>query len=730
MKLKRFIPIFLTVLLLLSACEIQRASDDSGDITLTTPEMPPVEVTTIPQPTTPPVPPSEEPAGPEITDISPEGVPAAQAPGPQAVEPGKILLKLTQQADMQARSLGVEQDDVATSGISTLDQALAQIGASELEPLTVQVGKAADKQLEAQAMGGLSQLYSVSFPPENDPTAVAQTLAQDPAVEFAEPNYIASITAEPIFTQPNDPYFKFQWNLQKIQMPAAWDINTGQQAIVAVIDTGIDFNAPDMANTAHLPGYDFHNNDSDPTDDQGHGTHVAGTIDQSTNNGTGVAGIAYQARLLPVKTLGANGEGSYENIIKGIVYAVDQGAQVINMSLAGKNDSQILREAMQYAHNRGVVVVAAAGNHSGPVEYPAAYDDYVIAVAASRYDDTLAPYSNFGPQVDLTAPGGDIDIDQNGDGYADGILQQTFKSSGDGYSYRFFEGTSMASPHVAGVAALLKSVKPGASPAEIQSALMRTARNIGASDHFGAGLVQAADALSMLAGPIIQEPTVSPTHTPIPPTDTPTPTPIPLPSDTPTLIPTATNTPVAPTATFTPEPPTATPSPTIVPITPPTTGEPGTDLLNNGGFETNQGWVFGDTPLRGYYQNGIVHNGAQAAILGTVDGPDKFSFSSVWQAVTLPAEANQITLTAFVYPVSQDTAYNDVQTIAILNRNFKMLRVLSRDLSNDQQWEKHTYDLSDLRGQTIYVYFSVLNRGGTNRPSALFVDDVSLTWTR
>ena len=246
MKLKYIIPIFIiAALLLLPACELQRPGDDSGDITLTTPEPPPVEATTPPGPAT------EEPAGPEPADISPEGVPAAQAPGPQAAEPGKVLLKLTQQADMQARSYGVEEDDVTTSGISTLDQALAQIGASDLEPLTVQVGKAADKQLEAQAVGGLSQLYTVTFGPEQDPVAVAQTLAQDPAVEFAEPNYIASIAAEPVVgpasLQPNDPYFKYQWNLQKIQMPAAWDINAGQGVIVAVVDTGVDFSASDMA---------------------------------------------------------------------------------------------------------------------------------------------------------------------------------------------------------------------------------------------------------------------------------------------------------------------------------------------------------------------------------------------------------------------------------------------------------------------------------------------------
>jgi serine protease len=185
---------------------------------------------------------------------------------------------------------------------------------------------------------------------------------------------------------------------------------------------------------------------------------------------------------------------------------------VINRSLAGRNGSQSLREVMQYAHSRGVVVVAAAGNSNGPVEYPAAYDEFVIAVGATRYDDTRTAYSNFGAEVDLVAPGGDVKVDQNQDGYADGILQQTFKSPGSGYTYLFFEGTSMASPHVAGVAALLLSRKPGASPAEIESILTQTARNLGAPNEYGAGLVQAADALAAIA------------PEPPPATDTPTPT--------------------------------------------------------------------------------------------------------------------------------------------------------------------------------------------------------------
>ena len=746
MKLKIAVPLSLMVLLLISACEVPRPGGEANDISQVTPG---TVITSIPEvsPTTPPevtTPPPASPAPPAIADISPEGVPAPVAPPANEVKEGIVLVKLTEQAAIQARRLELQEGEIVTSGVASLDQKLQQIGATELKPITADVSKATGGEIEIQA-AGVDRLFSVTFPPENNPVEVADTLAEDPAVEYAEPSYIAGIAAEPDshpaqFT-PNDPYYPFQWNFPQIQMPAAWDTTSGSNVIVAVIDTGIDFNAPDLANANRLPGYNFHNENSDTTDDHGHGTHVAGTVAENTNNDLGVAGVAFSARLLPVKVLGANGQGSYDNIIKGITYAVNEGAQVINMSLTGQTGSQALHEAVAYAYNQGVVVVAAAGNSSGAVEYPAAYDDYVIGVGATRYDDTLAPYSNFGPQIDLVAPGGDVDVDQNGDGYGDGILQNTINSSGTGYSYRFFEGTSMASPHVAGVAALLLSVKPSASPAEIEAVMAQTAHNLGPVDYFGAGLLQAADALVAIGGVVVQPTTVTPTATNTP-TSTPTPmptatTPVSGPTDTPS--PTPTDTPTSPppsdtptsTPTFTP---TFTPTPTGTPI-PPTTVTPPPplpgELLVNGGFETDEGWVFGDTPIRGGYDTIVVHSGNRSARLGTMAGPVRFSFSSVWQRVVIPVEASQVRLNAYVYPVSQNQPVScDNQTIAILNDRFEVSRFLSRDLSNSQAWEPRSYDLSEYRGRTIYVYFSVLNRGCTGQPTAMYVDDVSLTWAQ
>jgi serine protease len=702
--LKFVIPLSLIVVLLIAGCEVPRPGGSAPDIA-----QPPVGPTSAqppvgpsaqqPSPTTPaqPATTDQPPAGPD--DIDAQAADAPVAPPAEAVQEGEVLLKLAG---------GVSAQDAGG-----LNQKLSDLGGT-LEPLTDQV-KISGTEVEGDEM---DQLYLVTFPPENDELAVAQSLAADPQVEYAEPNYIAGITAEPGYLlAPNDPYFKFQWNFEKIQMPAAWDRTAGSGITVAIIDTGVDFGAPDLSAANRLPGYDFFNNDTDPTDDNGHGTHVAGTVAQSTNNGVGAAGVAYQARLLPVKALGNNGQGSYDNIIKGIIYAANNGARVINLSLAGRSPSQALRDAVQYAQNQGVVVVAAAGNSGGAVEYPAAYDEFVIAVGATGYSDARAPYSNFGPQIDLVAPGGNTDVDENGDGYADGILQQTFSSPGN-YRYRFFEGTSMASPHVAGVAALILTVKTGASPAEVENILAQTARPLGPGDQFGAGLVQAANALSSLAPstPVTQGPT--PTATTVPPSPTPTPKPI------------------TPTPGATTQPPTAVPptvSPTLIPIVTPTAPpppQPAGELLTNGGFESDQNWLFGDTPLPAVYDSAVVKSGGRAVRLGALVPPGYYSYSSIRQLVTIPAEASRTTLTVNLYPVSPGTQ-DDNYFVMILDQYGRVASTLTRTpVSNSQAWENRSFDLSAFRGQTIYIYIGMLNQGNTYQPSAVYVDDVSLTWGR
>ena len=250
-----------------------------------------------------------------------------------------------------------------------------------------------------------------------------------------------------------------------------------------------------------MPGYDFINNDEHANDDDGHGTHVTGTLAQSTNNALGTAGIAFNCSIMPVKVLSKRGVGSYADIADGIYFAVDNGADIINMSLGGAGDSITLRNAVAYAYNQGVTIVCAAGNEyleGNAPAYPAAYDEYCIAVGATRFDRTRAYYSNTGSYLDLVAPGGDMYVDQNADGYGDGILQQTFGTNPKDWGYWFYEGTSMAAPHVSGIAALLISVGI-TSPDVVREALQSTARDLGPAgwdDEYGWGLVDACAALN------------------------------------------------------------------------------------------------------------------------------------------------------------------------------------------------------------------------------------------
>ena len=328
-------------------------------------------------------------------------------------------------------------------------------------------------------------------------------------VEFAELNYIAEA-----YVFPNDEYYQHQWNFDAINMESAWQSSTGSGTIVAVIDTGIAYEdygayeqAPDLVNTCFVQGYDFINGDTHANDDNAHGTHVAGTIAQSTDNVEGVAGIAFDACLMPVKVLNSRGSGTYAQIADGIYYAANNHADVINMSLGGVYASDILEDAVIYAYNKGVVIVAAAGNENvAQVGYPAAYDN-VIAVGASDYDNNRAPYSCYGPDLDIVAPGGNTNVDLNGDGYSDGILQNTFKSrKPTDFSYYFYQGTSMASPHVAGVAALILSLDPTLSSDSVFAILTTSSSDLGDEGwdvNHSYGLLDAQAALEMVNPPVL-----------------------------------------------------------------------------------------------------------------------------------------------------------------------------------------------------------------------------------
>jgi serine protease len=306
--------------------------------------------------------------------------------------------------------------------------------------------------------------------------------------ESIAPNYIYHA-----LEVPNDPEYSKQWNLRSINVEGAWNNTKGNGATVAVIDTGISL-VTDLKNTKFVQGYDFVNDRVDAADDNGHGTHVAGTIAQSTNNNYGVAGIAYEANLMPLKVLSAEGGGTITDIAEAIRYAADHGADVINMSLGGSGDTSVLREAINYAHQKGVIVVAAAGNsNDSSAAYPSRYPN-VIAVAALDATGMKAPYSNFGAGVDIAAPGG---FTQNGDP-AGGILQNTIDPETGASIFTSLQGTSMAAPHVAGVAALIRSVGVE-DPAQIAEVLKKSARVIQGDElnHFGAGQLDADAAVKL-----------------------------------------------------------------------------------------------------------------------------------------------------------------------------------------------------------------------------------------
>ncbi|WP_445634911.1 Peptidase S8 [Nostoc sp. DSM 114161] len=327
------------------------------------------------------------------------------------------------------------------------------------------------------------------------------------ATEIIEPNYIyrkipqpgeaawlgeflrpeENDEVNPSLTGPNDQYYSKQWNLHKIGIEGAWSQTKGSGVTVAVIDTGIT-KVRDLYETKFVKGYDFVNDKEKADDDNGHGTHVAGTIAQATNNKYGVAGIAYEASLMPLKVLSAYGGGTVADIAEAIKFAADKGADVINMSLGGGGESKLMKEAIEYAHRKGVVIIAAAGNESANgASYPARYP-HVIGVSAIGPDGEKAPYSNFGAGVDISAPGGSE---------AGKILQETINEKGEGV-FLGFQGTSMASPHVAGVAALIKATGIK-EPDEVLKVLKQSARVIqdDGLNYYGAGQLNAEAAVKL-----------------------------------------------------------------------------------------------------------------------------------------------------------------------------------------------------------------------------------------
>ena len=279
---------------------------------------------------------------------------------------------------------------------------------------------------------------------------------------------------------PNDLFYgPYQWNLPAIETERGWKLSRGSDdVVIAVLDTGVQLDHPDLkgriAKGVNLVG------EGDPEDDVGHGTHVAGIIAATVNNGEGVAGLSWHGRIMPVKVLDSTGSGTTYSVAEGIIWATDHGADVINMSLGNYASAEFLHDAIRYAYNHGVVLVAASGNdNTDQPGYPAAYPE-VIAVAATDAGDNRAPYSNYGDYIDVAAPGD--------------AIASTYPDN----QYAALSGTSMASPHVAALAGLIKSVNPELTNEEIADIMRKTAVDLGDKGrdvYFGYGRIDIMRAL-------------------------------------------------------------------------------------------------------------------------------------------------------------------------------------------------------------------------------------------
>jgi serine protease len=361
-----------------------------------------------------------------------------------------------------------------------------------------------------------TKLYRAHVDPSRE-QAIIDALSKRSDVEIAEPDSFMQLSPDEQALEvdpgtahegfPNDPLYAKQWNLRQIGMPDAWKLAQGNGVVVAVLDTGVAYEdyknfhvLEDLKGLTFVDPYDFVGNNKHANDDHAHGSHVTGTIAQMTNNGLGVAGVALDVKIMPLKVLSGSGSGSVGGIADAIRYAADHGAKVINMSLGGAFPSRVLAKAVKYAHDKGVVVVCAAGNESrGKVGYPAAYPG-AIAVSATQQDEATTFYSNWGKDVDIAAPGGNV-VGKGGqrDNPDGGVLQNTIAiqdPTRDGYFA--FMGTSMASPHVAGVAALL--VGEGITDPDMVEAILKdTARKPHdqkfSNEKYGAGIVDAPAAI-------------------------------------------------------------------------------------------------------------------------------------------------------------------------------------------------------------------------------------------
>lgn len=417
--------------------------------------------------------------------------PAGQAAqsGPE-INPGEVVVQFTPAA-LASPSYRADLAVTGRTGLPGLDESLAAIGARRIDPAFDVAG---DRAGHREA--GLDRIYIVRFEGAIDPALAAGRLAGRPEVAYAEPNGIARA-----MLVPNDPTYPSQWahnnTGQAIRYGGgtvgtvdcdtdtdqAWDLETGSAGLIlAIIDTGVDTGHPEFAGRI-VAGYDFVNNDTNPVDDEGHGTCCAGIAVGAGNNAQGIAGVAWGVKLMPVKVLDASGSGTYTAIANGITWAADNGAKVLSMSLGGSVGSTTLESAVNYAYNKGCAIFAASGNgNTSSLSYPARYTNCIAVGALSPCNERKSTTScdgetwwgsNYGTGLAFLAPGVRIhtaDIRGSGGyGSSDYITD--------------FNGTSSATPHAAGIGALVWSENSTLTNAQLKSTLTGTCDDIGAAGY-------------------------------------------------------------------------------------------------------------------------------------------------------------------------------------------------------------------------------------------------------
>ncbi len=350
--------------------------------------------------------------------------------------------------------------------------------------LLVQERDGADPAVIAQAISTHGASHRASIPqlkvhvlrvPEPALETVRQNLLRTGLFTFAERDAIAKGALI-----PNDPSYPSEWHLPIISGPSAWDITTGSALVtIAIVDSGVDSSHPDLSSKI-VAGWNWVNGTSNTADDYGHGTAVAGSVAAGSNNGTGVASVAWANMIMPLVVLDSTDSASYSNMASAITYAADHGARIINMSLGSTYNSSALQSATDYAWSKGAVVFAAAGNNGSSTPFYPAANPNVVAVSATNSTDALASWSNYGNWIDLAAPGDTILTTNNGGGYG------------------YWSGTSFSSPIAAGVAALVLSLQPALSNSALVSLLENNSDDLGTAgydQYYGWGRVNAYKAL-------------------------------------------------------------------------------------------------------------------------------------------------------------------------------------------------------------------------------------------